>query len=87
VSFPCKMAEIVWLALRNDILRLQSLRTLLHFEFDLLSFIQRFITIGLNGGKMDEYILSRLALDKPIAFRSVKPLDRTLLFAHGIPLL
>ncbi len=81
------MAEIEWSALWNDVLRLQSFWPLLDFELDLLSFIQRFVTIGLNGGKMDEYILARLALNKAKTFRSVKPLHDTLLFAHGIPLL
>ena len=81
------MAEIEWSALWNDVLRLQSFWPLLDFELDLLSFIQRFVTIALNGGKMDEYVLARLALNKAKTFRSVKPLHYTLLFAHGIPLL
>ena len=81
------MAEIEWSALWNDVLRLQSFWPLLDFELDLLSFIQRFVTIGLNGGKMDEYILARLALNKSKTLRGVKPLHHTLLFAHGIPLL
>jgi hypothetical protein len=84
---PCKMAEIEWSALWNDVLRLQTFRPLLDFELDLLSFIQRFVTITLNGGEMDEYILARLALNKAKTFRGVKPLHDTLLFAHGIPLL
>ena len=74
-------------ALWNDVLRLQTFRSLLHFELDLLSLIQRFVTIALNGGEMDEYVLARLALNKAKTFRSVKPLHYTLLFAHGIPLL
>jgi len=85
-NLPAKIAVLGFSALWNDVLGLQSFRALLYFEFDLLSFIQRFISVGLNGGKMDEHVLSRLALDKSIAFRSVEPLDRTLLFAHGIPL-
>ena len=81
------MAEIECLPLWNDVLRLQTFRPLLDFELDLLSFIQRLVTVALNGGKMDEYILARLALNEPKTFRSVKPLHDTLLFAHGIPLL
>ena len=81
------MAEIEWSALWNDVLRLQTFRPLLNFELDLLSFIQRLVTIALNGRKMDEYILARLALNKSKTLRGVKPLHYTLLFAHGIPLL
>jgi hypothetical protein len=81
------MAEIEWSALWNDVLRLQSLRTLLDFELDPLPLIQGFVTICLNGGEMDENILARLALNESKTFRSVKPLHDTLLFAHGIPLL
>ena len=81
------MAEIERLPLWNDVLRLQTFRPLLDFELDLLSFIQRLVTVALNRGKMDEYILARLALNEPKAFRCVKPLHYTLLFAHGIPLL
>jgi len=83
----CKVAETGLSALWNDVLRLQTLRALLDFELDLLSFIQRLVTVALNGGKMDEYILARLALNKAKTFRSVEPLHYTLLFAHGIPLL
>jgi hypothetical protein len=74
-------------ALRNDVLCLQTFRPLLDFELDLLSFIQRFVSITLNGGKMYEYILARLALNKSKTFRCVEPLHGTLLFAHNIPLL
>jgi hypothetical protein len=81
------MAEIECSALWNDVLRLQTFRPLLDFELDLLSLIQRLVTVALNGGKMDENILARLALNEAKTFRSVKPLHYTLLFAHGIPLL
>src|ERR1700756_4501253 len=81
------MAEIECLPLWNDVLRLQTFRPLLDFELDLLSFIQRLVTVALNGGKMDEYILARLALNEPKTFRTVKPLSPPLPFAHGIPLL
>jgi len=81
------MAEIERLPLWNYVLRLQTFRPLLDFELDLLSFIQRLVTVALNGGKMDEYILARLALNESKTLRGVKPLHDTLLFAHGIPLL
>ncbi len=70
-----------------DVLRLKAFGTLLDFELDLLSLIQRLITIALNGGKMDEHILARLALNEAKTFRSVEPLHDTLFFAHGTPLL
>src|SRR2546430_11865918 len=81
------MAELEWSALWNYVLSLQSFRTLLDFELHFLSFIQRFVTIGLNGGKMHEHIFARLALNEAKTLRSVEPLHDTLLFAHGIPLL
>src|SRR5947207_5639456 len=81
------MAELEWSALWNYVLSLQSFRTLLDFELHFLSFIQRFVTIGLNGGKMHEHIFARLALNEAKTLRSVEPLHHTLLFAHGIPLL
>ena len=81
------MAEIEWSALWNYVLRLQTFRPLLDFELDLLPLIQRLVSIALNGGKMNEYVLARLALNKAKTFRSVEPLHDTLLFAHGIPLL
>ena len=81
------MADLECSALWNDVLRLQTFRPLLDFELDLLPLIQRFVTIALNGGEMDEYVLARLALNETKTFRSVEPLHDTLLFAHGIPLL
>jgi len=45
-----------------------DLSALLDFELDLLPLIQRFVTIALNGGEMDEYILARLALNKTKTF-------------------
>ena len=79
------MAELERLALWNDVLRLKAFGALFDFELDLLSFIQRFVTITLNGGKMYEHILARLALNKAKTFRSVEPLHGTLFFAHGAP--
>jgi hypothetical protein len=70
-------------ALWRNVLGLQSLGSLLHFELDLLPFVQRLITVALNGREVHKNILSRLALDKSIALRRVEPLNGTLLFAHG----
>src|SRR5579863_5856773 len=82
--FPSKLfAASLKLALRRNVLCLQSLGALLHFELDLLPFIERLVAVALNGREVNENILSRLALDKSIALRRVEPLDGTLLFAHG----
>ncbi len=61
----------------HDILGLQTLRPLLHLELHFRALVQCAITIGLDGGKMDEYIIARWPLDKPIAFGGVKPLHNS----------
>jgi len=60
-----------------DVGRLRSLGTLFDSEFDLLSFLQVTEPIALNGGEMDENVLSALALDKAEAFVTIEPLDGT----------
>jgi hypothetical protein len=68
-------------------LGLQTLRPLLHFEFDRLAFIEALVALGLDRRKVDEYILARLPLDESVSLRSVKPLYRTLFSAHFVMLL
>lgn len=63
---------------RCDALSLQPLGPLLHFEFHQLAFIQRFITVHLNGRKMHEHILAGLPLDESVSFGRVEPLHHTL---------
>src|SRR5579863_190542 len=63
---------------------LQTLRTLLHFEFHRLTLIQGLVTVHHDGGEVHENIFSRLALDESISLRSVKPLHRSL-FLHRYP--
>jgi len=60
------------------VLRLKALRTLLDFKFHCLTFIQRLVALGLNGGKMYEYIFAGLALDESKALRSIEPLHCSL---------
>src|SRR4029450_12444819 len=63
------------------ILCLQAFRTLLHFEFHRLTFIERLVTVHHDGGEVYENIFSCLALDESVALRSVEPLHRSL-FLH-----
>src|SRR5229473_5379431 len=64
-----------------DVLCLKALRALLYFEFHRLAFIQGLVPIHLNGGEMNENIFSGLALDEPVALRSIEPLHCSL-FLH-----
>ena len=61
---------------------LEPRRSLLHFKFDSLAFIQALVAVGLNGREMYEYILAGLPLDEPVAFGRIKPLNRTLFSTH-----
>jgi len=71
-----------------DVGRLGSLGTLLDSEFDLLSLLQVTETVALNGGEMDENVLSTFALDKTETLVPVEPLDCTnCSFRHCICLL
>jgi hypothetical protein len=48
------------------------------FELDALALRQAAEAVGLNGGVMDENVLTALALDKPKTFGVVKPLHCSL---------
>ena len=67
-----------------NLLSLQTLRTLLHFELYLRTFIQAAVTVGLDGRKMNEHIVTTGALDKSIALGSVKPLHYTFFFHYKL---
>jgi len=64
----------------GDVRRLQALGAACDFELNRLAFVQRFVTIRHDGGKVDENVLAGLALDESKAFAGVKPLDCPLLF-------
>jgi hypothetical protein len=66
----------------NYVFGLKALRSLLHFEFNVLAFVQCFVSIGLNRGEVNEHIFAGLPLDKAVTFRCVKPFHNTLLFAQ-----
>ena len=63
-----------------DFFRLQTLRSFLHHELYLCAFIKRPITSGLDRGKMNEDVLSRLSLDEAKTFGRIKPLHNTFFF-------
>src|SRR5215469_1726251 len=64
-----------------NVLRLKALRALLHLELHRLTFIQRLVTVHLDGGEVYENIFSRLTLDEPVTLRSIEPLHGSL-FLH-----
>jgi hypothetical protein len=66
----------------DDVLGLKTLRSLLHFKFNRLAFIQTLVTVSLDRREVHEHIFTGLALDETIAFCRVEPLDCTLLSAH-----
>src|ERR1700722_1319829 len=65
------------------VLRLQTLRPLLHFKFHRLTLVKGLVTLRLDRGEMHEYIRARMALGKPVALGRIKPLPCTLLSAPG----
>ena len=63
---------------------LQTLGALGHFEFNRLAIIQRLVAISHNGGEVNEYIFTALALDESKALARVEPLHCSLFFTHCI---
>jgi hypothetical protein len=61
-----------------NLLGLKTLLTLGHRELHALPFGKAAEAIGLNGGVMDENVLTALALDKTKTFGVVKPLHCSL---------
>jgi hypothetical protein len=66
----------------GDAFSLIAFRALFDLEFDRLAFVQRLISVHLNGGEVNEHVFARLALDKSIAFRCIKPLHCSLFSAQ-----
>jgi hypothetical protein len=66
----------------GDVCGLETLGTTSDFKFNRLAFVQRFVTISLNGGEVYEYVFAGLALDESKALAGVKPLYGSLFF-HG----
>ncbi len=64
----------------NYVCRIQSLGALLAFEFNCFAFIQCLVSGVLDRREMNEHILSRRTLDKPVPFCSVEPLHYAMFF-------
>src|SRR5580700_11716031 len=64
-----------------DVLCLKALRALLYFELHRLTLIQGLVTVHHDGGEVYEYVFPCLALDEPVALRSIEPLYCSL-FLH-----
>ena len=78
----------VRLVAHRDVGSLGTLGALFNIELDLLSFSQVTETIALNGGEMDENVLSTFAFDKTETLVTIEPLDGTTYsFRHCICLL
>ena len=76
------------LVAHRDVGSLRTLGALFNIELDLLSFSQVTETIALNGGEMDENVLSTFAFDKTETLVTIEPLDGTTYsFRHCICLL
>src|SRR5689334_10523342 len=63
-----------------DVGRLQTLGPFRHFKFYSGALIQAAISLRLNRRKMNEDVLSVLALDEAVALGCVKPLHCTFFF-------
>src|SRR5579862_3025055 len=61
---------------------LQTLGPASDFKFNRLAFVQRFVTLSLDGGEVHEDVFAGLALDESEALAGVEPLDSSLFF-HG----
>jgi hypothetical protein len=66
----------------SDVRSLEAFGALRKIELDSLAFVQRPVSILLDGGIVDENILAGRALDESVTFSSVEPLHRTLLSTH-----
>src|ERR1700751_186059 len=56
---------------RGNVFSLIAFRSLFDLEFDHLAFVQRLVSVHLDGGEMNEHVFARLALNETIPFRSV----------------
>src|SRR6202165_3101092 len=67
----------------GDVRCLQAFGAGGHFELNRLAFVQRLISLRLDGGEMDEDVLAGLALDESESLAGIEPLYCSLFF-HGI---
>jgi hypothetical protein len=62
---------------------LQTFGAFQQFELYYFAFVESAISVLLDNGEMDEYVLASGALDESVSFSSVEPLHCTLLFIHA----
>jgi hypothetical protein len=67
----------------NYVFGLKALRSLLHFEFNRLPFVEGLVPFGLNRRKVHENVLARLALNEPITPCSLLTGKLLLLYSFG----
>src|SRR5512138_3850610 len=82
---PCSVRHTDKYALgkHNHIGGLQTLRTLLDGELHLLLRFELAVTVHLQRGEVDEYILSAVAADEAVALGGIEPLDgASITFGH-----
>jgi hypothetical protein len=65
-----------------DALSLEAFGAFSDGKLHRFAFVERTVSFGLDGGVMDENIISGSALDKTITFRVVEPLHYTLFSIH-----
>src|SRR5271155_1638727 len=65
----------------GNVFCLKAFGAFLHFKFNRLTFVERFVSVHRNRGEVYENVFPGLALDKTIALRSIEPLDCSL-FLH-----
>jgi hypothetical protein len=64
----------------GDVRCLQALGAAGHFELNRLAFVQRFVPVRLDSGKVDENVLAGLALDESESLAGIEPLHCSLFF-------
>src|ERR1035437_3753498 len=66
----------------HDVFALPPLGALLDHELHLRAFLQGFVTVRLDGGKMNEHIVAARPLDESKALGGIKPLHSTFFFHY-----
>jgi len=66
----------------NNRIRLGPLLALNDIELDLVAFLERFVSIQLNCGVVNEYIRPVFASDESVALGVIEPLDLSFVLSH-----
>jgi hypothetical protein len=69
----------------SNLIGLWALLTLHDVKFDIVTFLQAFISIDLDGAVVDEDVRSVVPSDKTIALCVIEPLDLAFVLSH-VPL-